>query len=109
MNQYIAVRPYIVSQIIEQLKKLPYTDVCGLIGELNEAMNYPVQLNWNQPVEDEENEEKKEGEKEQEKQRKPIGFRFVEEEEVDGDDGEEEPDEPTIICKPKEKQTKQTK
>ena len=96
MNQYIAVRPYIASQIIEQLKKLPYTDVCGLIGELNEAMDYQVQLNWNQPVEDEE--EKKE-------QKKPIGFRCLDDIEVgDGDDGEEEPDEPeTIICKKKRK------
>lgn len=112
MNTYIAIRPYIAQQVIEQLKKLPYTDVCGLIGELNEAMNYPVQLNWNQPVEEKGEEEKKDGEKEQkEEQRNPIGFRFVEEE-VDGDDdgdGEEPDEEPTIICKPKEKQTKQTK
>ena len=110
MNTYIAIRPYIAQQVVEQLKKLPYTDVCGLIGELNEAMNYPVQLNWNQPVEDEGEEEKKDGEKEKE-QRNPIGFRFVEED-PDGDDdgdGEGEPDEePTIICKPKEKQ-KRTK
>lgn len=92
MNQYIAVRPYIAMQIIEQLKKLPYTEVSGLIGELNEAMDYQVQLNWNRPVEDEE--EKKE-------QKKPIGFRCLDDIEVgDGDDGEEEPDEPeTIICK----------
>ena len=109
MNTYIAIRPYIAQQAVELLKKLPYNEVSGIINEIGDSMNYPVQLNWNQPVE--ENGEKKEEEKkEKEEQRKPIGFRFVEEEEVDGDDdGEEEPDEPTIICKPKEKQTKQTK
>ena len=106
LNTYIAIRPYIAQQVVEHLKKLPYTEVSGLIGELNEAMNYPVQLNWNQPVEvGEGEEEKKNGEKEQ---RKPIGFRFVEE--VEGGDGGEEgeegePDEPTIVCKP-EKQVK---
>lgn len=91
MNQYIAVRPYIAEQIIEQLKKLPYTDVCGLIGELNEAMDYQVQLNWNQPVEEEEKKE----------QKKPIGFRCLDEniEVGDGDEGEEDPEPETIICK----------
>ena len=90
MNQYIAVRPYIAMQIIEQLKKLPYTEVSGLIGELNEAMDYQVQLNWNQPVEEEEKKE----------QKKPIGFRCLDENIEGGDEGEEEPDEPeTIICK----------
>ena len=68
-------------------------------------------MNWNQHVGDGEEVEKSEGEekkKKEEEQRKPIGFRFVEEEEeVEGDDGEEgEPDEPTIVCKPKEKQRK---
>ena len=94
MNTYIAIRPYIAQQVVEQLKKLPYNEVSGIINEIGDSMNYPVQLNWNQPVEDEE--------KEKEKQRKPIGFISVEEV-----DGEGEPDdEPTIICKPKEKQTK---
>ena len=89
MNEYIAVRPYIAVQIIEQLKKLPYTEVSGLIGELNEAMDYQVQLNWNRPVE----EEKKE-------QKKPIGFRCLDDIEVgDGDEGEEDPEPETIICK----------
>lgn len=98
MNQYIAVRPYIAEQIIEQLKKLPYTDVCGLIGELNEAMDYQVQLNWNQPVEDDEKEEHK----------KPIGFRCLDEniEVGDGDEGEEDPEPETIICKKTRKNKK---
>ena len=112
MNTYIAIRPYIAQQIVEHLKKLPYSEVSGIINEIGDSMNYPVQLNWNTPVEGEGEEEKKEKEK---KQSKPIGFRFVEEE-VDGDDGDGEegdgeegkPDEPTIICKPK-KQVKQTK
>lgn len=91
MNQYIAVRPYIAAQIIEQLKKLPYMEVSGLIGELNEAMDYQVQLNWNRPVEDEENKE----------YRKPIGFRCFDENIEGGDDGEEdpEPETETITCK----------
>ena len=102
MNTYIAIRPYIAQQIVEHLKKLPYNEVSGIINEIGDSMNYPVQLNWNQSVEVVEDEKKEEKE-----QRKPIGFRFVEEEEVEGDDGEEgEPDEPTIICKPKEKQRK---
>ena len=113
MNTYIAIRPFIAQQIVEHLKKLPYSEVSGIINEIGDSMNYPVQLNWNQPVEvvDEEEGEKKEEKKEE--QRNPIGFRFVEEE-VEGDDGddgdgEEDPDEePTIICKPKEKQ-KRTK
>lgn len=100
MNTYIAIRPYIAQQVVELLKKLPYNEVSGIINEIGDSMNYPVQLNWNQPVEEGE-EEKKEGE-----QKKPIGFRFVEEE-VD-EEGEEEPDEPTIICKPK-KQVKVSK
>lgn len=94
MNTYIAIRPYIAQQVVEQLKKLPYNEVSGIIGEIGDSMNYPVQLNWNPPVE----EEKKE-------QRKPIGFRCLEE--VDGGDegeGEEEPDDnPTIVCKKKRK------
>ena len=108
MNTYIAIRPYIAQQIIEHLKKLPYNEVSGIINEIEYSMNYPVQLNWNQPIEvgeegDGEKEEKKE------EQRKPIGFRFVEEE-VEGDDGgEENPDEPTIVCKPKEKQVRKNK
>ena len=109
MNTYIAIRPYIAQQVVEHLKKLPYNEVSGIINEIGDSMNYPVQLNWNQPIGDEEGEGEKKKEKE-EKQRKPIGFRFVEEEEVEGDggDGEEEgePDEPTIVCKPKEKQRK---
>ena len=109
MNTYIAIRPYIAQQVVEHLKKLPYNEVSGIINEIGDSMNYPVQLNWNQPVGDEEGEGEKKKE-EKEKQRKPIGFRFVEEEEVEGDggDGEEEgePDEPTIVCKPKEKQRK---
>ena len=97
MNTYIAIRPYIAQQIVEHLKKLPYNEVSGIINEIGDSMNYPVQLNWNQPVD---------GEEKKEEQRKPIGFRFVEEEEVEGDDGEGDPDEPTIVCKPKEKQVK---
>ena len=101
MNTYIAIRPYIAQQVVEHLKKLPYNEVSGIINEIGDSMNYPVQLNWNQPVEGE-GEEKKNGEKEQ---RKPIGFRCVEE--VEGDDGDGgEPEEPTIVCKP-EKQRKQ--
>ena len=103
MNTYIAIRPYIAQQVVEHLKKLPYNEVSGIINEIGDSMNYPVQLNWNQPVGEGEGEgEKKNGEKEQ---RKPIGFRFVEE--VEGGDGGEEgePDEPTIVCKP-EKQVK---
>lgn len=97
MNTYIAIRPYIAQQIVESLKKLPYSEVSGIINEIGDSMNYPVQLNWNQPVEGVEDDKKE--------QRKPIGFRCVEE--VEGDDGEEgEPDEPTIVCKP-EKQRKQ--
>ena len=115
MNTYIAIRPYIAQQIIEHLKKLPYNEVSGLINEIEVSMNYPVQLNWNQPVGDEEEEEKEGEEKKEkkEKQRKPIGFRCIEE--VEGDDGDgdgdgeegepDEPDEPTIVCKP-EKQRK---
>lgn len=91
MNTYIAIRPYIAQQIVEHLKKLPYHEVSGIINEIGDSMNYPVQLNWNQPIGDGEEGEEKEKEKEQ---RKPIGFRCVEEEEG-------EPDEPTIICKPK--------
>ena len=100
MNTYIAIRPYIAQQIVEHLKKLPYNEVSGIINEIGDSMNYPVQLNWNQPVEVREEKEKE--------QRKPIGFRFVEEEEEveGGGDGEENPDEPIIICKPKEKQRK---
>ena len=95
MNTYIAIRPFIAQQIVEFLKSLPYNKVSGIISEIEYSMNYPVQLNWNQPVEvgDDGDEGKKE------EQRKPIGFRFVEE---NGD----EPDEPTIVCKPKEKQRK---
>lgn len=99
MNTYIAIRPYTAQQIIELLKKLPYNEVSGIINEIGDSMNYPVQLNWNTPVEDEG--KKKEKEEEEKKQRKPIGFNCVEEEEGEPDD------EPTIICKPK--QTKQTK
>lgn len=106
MNTYIAIRPYIAQQIVEQLKKLPYNEVSGIINEIGDSMNYPVQLNWNQPIEvGEGDEEKKNGEKEE---IKPIGFRFEENIEGDDGDGEEEgePDEPTIVCKPKEKQRK---
>lgn len=112
MNTYIAIRPYIAQQVVEQLKKLPYNEVSGLINEIGDSMNYPVQLNWNQPVEVDEEEEKEK--KEKEEQRKPIGFRCVEniggDDDGDGDgDGEGEPDdEPTIVCNPKEKQ-KRTK
>lgn len=93
MNTYIAVRPYIAQQIVEQLKKLPYNEVSGIINEIGDSMNYPVQLNWNPPVE-----EKKE-------QRKPIGFRCLDDPDGGNDgDGEEEPDDnPTIICKKKGK------
>ena len=98
MNTYIAIRPYIAQQIVEHLKKLPYNEVSGIINEIGDSMNYPVQLNWNQPVEVREEKEKE--------QRKPIGFRFVEEEVEGGGDGEKNPDEPIIICKPKEKQRK---
>lgn len=92
MNTYIAIRPYIAQQVVEHLKKLPYNEVSGIINEIGDSMNYPVQLNWNPPVE----EEKKE-------QRKPIGFRCMEEN-IEGDDGEEEPDDnPTIVCKKKGK------
>ena len=99
MNTYIAIRPYIAQQVVEHLKKLPYNEVSGIINEIGDAMNYPVQLNWNQPVEVVEDEKKEEKE-----QRKPIGFRCVDD--PDSDDGEEgEPDEPTIVCKP-EKQVK---
>ena len=101
MNTYIAIRPYIAQQVVEHLKKLPYNEVSGIINEIGDSMNYPVQLNWNQPVED--GGEEKEKEEKEEEQRKPIGFRFVEEEEVEGDG---EGDEPTIVCKPKEKQRK---
>lgn len=103
MNTYIAIRPYIAQQVVEHLKKLPYNEVSGIINEIGDAMNYPVQLNWNQPVEVVEGEEK--DEKKEKEQRKPIGFNFVEEE-VEGDDGDGEPEEPTIVCKPKEKQVK---
>ena len=108
MNTYIAIRPYIAQQIVELLKKLPYNEVSGIINEIGDSMNYPVQLNWNQPIgegEESDGEEKKK--KEEKEQRKPIGFRFVEEE-VEGDDdgGEEDPEEPTIVCKTKQKQKK---
>lgn len=103
MNTYIAIRPYIAQQVVEHLKKLPYNEVSGIINEIGDSMNYPVQLNWNQPIEVGEEDEKKEKEK---KQSKPIGFRFVEEN-IEGDGEEEgEPDEPTIVCKP-EKQRKE--
>lgn len=97
MNTYIAIRPYIAQQVVEQLKKLPYNEVSGIIGEIGDSMNYPVQLNWNPPVE----EEKKE-------QRKPIGFRCLEDPDGgdDGDEGEEPDENPTIVCKPKRKRTK---
>ena len=100
MNTYIAIRPYIAQQVVEHLKKLPYNEVSGIINEIGDSMNYPVQLNWNQPVGD--GEEGEEKEKKKEEQRRPIGFVSVEEE-VDGDD---DPDEPTIVCKP-EKQRKE--
>lgn len=110
MNTYIAIRPYIAQQVVEHLKKLPYNEVSGIINEIGDSMNYPVQLNWNTPVDDGEGEKEKK-EKEEGKQRKPIGFRFVDgdDEETGGEEEEGEPDdEPTIICKP-EKQTKRTK
>ena len=96
MNTYIAIRPYIAQQVVEHLKKLPYNEVSGIINEIGDSMNYPVQLNWNPPVEEEEKKE----------QRKPIGFRCLDDPDGgdDGDgEGEEEPDEPTIVCKPKRK------
>ena len=100
MNTYIAIRPYIAQQVVEHLKKLPYNEVSGIINEIGDSMNYPVQLNWNQPVEVVEDDKKEE-------QRKPIGFRFVEDPDGDDGDGEEgEPEEPTIVCKP-EKQRKE--
>ena len=110
MNTYIAIRPYIAQQVIEHLKKLPYNEVSGIINEIGDSMNYPVQLNWNQPIEVGDDGEEGKKEKQKEEQRKPIGFRCVEEE-VDGGDGDEgdgegDPDEPTIVCKPKEKQRK---
>lgn len=93
MNTYIAIRPYIAQQVVEHLKKLPYSEVSGIIGEIGDSMNYPVQLNWNPPVE---GEEKKE-------QKRPIGFRCLDDPDS-GDDGEEEPDDnPTIVCKAKRK------
>lgn len=97
MNTYIAIRPYIAQQVVEHLKKLPYNEVSGIIGEIGDSMNYPVQLNWNPPVE----EEKKE-------QRRPIGFRCLEDPDGgdDGDEGEEPDENPTIVCKPKRKRTK---
>lgn len=108
MNTYIAIRPYIAQQIVEHLKKLPYNEVSGIINEIGDSMNYPVQLNWNQPIEVGEGEEEKKNEEKE--QRKPIGFRSVENIEGDdggdGEEGEGEPDEPTIVCKPKEKQRK---
>lgn len=92
MNTYIAIRPYIAQQVVEHLKKLPYSEVSGIIGEIGDSMNYPVQLNWNPPVE----EEKKE-------QRRPIGFRCLEDPDGgdDGDEGEEPDENPTIVCKKK--------
>ena len=94
MNTYIAIRPYIAQQVVEQLKKLKYNEVSGIINEIVDSMNYPVRLNWNQPVDEGENKEE---------QKRPIGFRCVEEEVEGDDDGEGEPDEPTIVCKPKGK------
>ena len=99
MNTYIAIRPYIAQQVVEHLKKLPYNEVSGIISEIEYSMNYPVQLNWNQPIEVVEEKEKEE---KKEEKRKPIGFRFVEEEEENDGDGGEDPEEPeteTIICK----------
>ena len=92
MNTYIAIRPYIAQQVVEHLKKLPYNEVSGIIGEIGDSMNYPVQLNWNPPVE----EEKKE-------QRRPIGFRCLDDPDGgdDGEEGEEPDDNPTIVCKKK--------
>lgn len=94
MNTYIAIRPYIAQQVVEHLKKLPYNEVSGIINEIGDSMNYPVQLNWNPPVE---GEEKKE-------QKRPIGFRCLDDPDG-GDDGEEEEpdDNPTIVCKAKRK------
>lgn len=99
MNTYIAIRPYIAQQVVEHLKKLPYNEVSGIINEIGDSMNYPVQLNWNPPVEVEEKKE----------QKRPIGFRCLDDPDGGGDDGdgEEEPDEnPTIVCKKKGKGTK---
>lgn len=92
MNTYIAIRPYIAQQVVEHLKKLPYNEVNGIINEIGDSMNYPVQLNWNPPVE----EEKKE-------QRRPIGFRCLDDPDGgdDGDEGEEPDENPTIVCKKK--------
>ena len=94
MNTYIAIRPYIAQQVVEHLKKLPYNEVSGIIGEIGDSMNYPVQLNWNPPVE----EEKKE-------QKRPIGFRCLDDPDSgdDGDEGEEPEENPTIVCKKKRK------
>lgn len=89
MNTYIAVRPYIAQQIVEQLKKLPYNEVSGIINEIGDSMNYPVELNWTRP------------EQKKEEQKRPIGFRIMENIDVE-EEGEEEPDdEPTIVCKRK--------
>lgn len=89
MNTYIAIRPYIAQQIVEQLKKLPYNEVSGIINEIGDSMNYPVELNWTRP------------EKKKEEQKRPIGFRITENIDVE-EEGEEEPDdEPTIVCKRK--------
>ena len=94
MNTYIAIRPYIAQQVVEHLKKLPYSEVSGIINEIGDSMNYPVQLNWNPPVE----EEKKE-------QKRPIGFRCLDDPDGgdDGEEGEEPDDNPTIVCKKKRK------
>lgn len=91
MNTYIAIRPYIAQQIVEQLKKLPYNEVSGIINEIGDSMNYPVELNWTRP------------EKKKEEQKRPIGFRITENIDVEEEgDGEEEPDDdPTIVCKRK--------
>lgn len=93
MNTYIAVRPYIAQQIVEQLKKLPYNEVSGIINEIGDSMNYPVELNWTRP------------EQKKEEQKRPIGFRCLDDPDGGDDgDGEEEPDDnPTIICKKKGK------
>lgn len=89
MNTYIAIRPYIAQQVVEQLKKLPYNEVSGIINEIGDSMNYPVELNWTRP------------EKKKEEQKRPIGFRIMENIDVE-EEGEEEPDdEPTIVCKRK--------
>lgn len=88
MNTYIAIKPFVAQQIIEMLKKLPYTEVCGLIGEINDAMNYPVDLNWSKP---------------EEQKRKPIGFIQPQEEEEEIEYPEEEPIGPVCVCKRKRK------